>query len=44
MVEVYVHRLDHVEDGADLKPGEILVTITTNIGWTPTFSHAQIPT
>jgi pyruvate,water dikinase len=29
-----------VEEGADLQPGEILVTTLTNIGWTPLFPRA----
>jgi pyruvate,water dikinase len=29
-----------VEEGDQLQPGEILVTVTTNIGWTPLFPHS----
>ena len=36
-VEGPVRRLDRVEDGCQVQPGEILVTSTTNIGWTPLF-------
>ncbi len=36
-VEGIVHRLDRPEDGNQLQKGEILVTVTTNIGWTPLF-------
>lgn len=36
-VEGIVRRLDRPEDGSALLPGEILVTITTNVGWTPLF-------
>ena len=39
-VEGLVRRLDSVEEGDQLHPGEILVTVTTNIGWTPLFPHA----
>ncbi len=27
------------EEGNQLQPGEILVNITTNVGWTPLFPH-----
>jgi pyruvate,water dikinase len=37
VVEGTVRRLDRLEDGDQLKPGEILVTTLTNIGWTPLF-------
>jgi rifampicin phosphotransferase len=37
IVEGIVRRLDRPEDGDQLQPGEILVTVTTNIGWTPLF-------
>jgi pyruvate,water dikinase len=37
VVEGIVRRLDRPEDGAQLKQGEILVTVTTNVGWTPLF-------
>jgi len=36
-VEGKVRRLDRPEDGDELQPGEILVTVTTNVGWTPLF-------
>lgn len=36
-VEGRVRRIDCPEDGAQLQPGEILVTVTTNVGWTPLF-------
>ena len=37
IVEGIVRRLDRPEDGHLLQPGEILVTVTTNVGWTPLF-------
>jgi pyruvate,water dikinase len=37
IVEGTVRRLDRLEDGDQLQPGEILVTTLTNIGWTPLF-------
>jgi len=40
MVEGMVRRIDHIEDSHLLQPGEILVTTTTNIGWTPVFPRA----
>jgi pyruvate,water dikinase len=39
-VEGVVRRLDRVEDGDQLQHGEILVTTTTNVGWTPLFPRA----
>ncbi|HSF79889.1 MAG TPA: PEP-utilizing enzyme [Anaerolineales bacterium] len=36
-VEGVVRRIDRVEDGCQIQPGEILVTTITNIGWTPLF-------
>jgi rifampicin phosphotransferase len=36
-VEGLVCRIDRMEDGQQVRPGEILVTITTNVGWTPLF-------
>jgi pyruvate,water dikinase len=36
-VEGVVRRVDCPEDGTQLVPGEILVTVTTNVGWTPLF-------
>jgi phosphohistidine swiveling domain-containing protein len=40
VVEGRVRRLDSVEEGDQLQPGEILVTTTTNVGWTPLFPRA----
>jgi phosphohistidine swiveling domain-containing protein len=40
IVEGPVRRLDSPEEGGQLQPGEILVTTTTNIGWTPLFPRA----
>lgn len=40
IVEGTVRRIDRAEDSHLLKPGEILVTTTTNIGWTPIFPRA----
>ena len=37
IVEGPVRLLDSPEQGHQLQPGEILVTTTTNIGWTPLF-------
>ncbi len=37
IVEGRVRRLNDPDEAADLQAGEILVTITTNIGWTPLF-------
>lgn len=39
-VEGVVRRIDRVEDGHLLQPGEILVTLVTNVGWTPLFPRA----
>jgi phosphohistidine swiveling domain-containing protein len=39
-VEGLVRRLDCAEEGDQLRPGEILVTTTTNVGWTPLFPRA----
>jgi pyruvate,water dikinase len=36
-VEGIVRRIDRVEDGYQILPGEILVTSMTNVGWTPLF-------
>ena len=36
-VEGSVRRIDRVEDGDQIQPGEILVTTITNVGWTPLF-------
>jgi len=35
-----VRRIDGPEEGHQLQPGEILVTATTNIGWTMLFPRA----
>ncbi|MBN2005266.1 MAG: hypothetical protein JXA21_18050 [Anaerolineae bacterium] len=40
VVEGVVRRLERLEDGGQLQPGEILVTTMTNIGWTPLFPRA----
>ena len=39
-VEGSVRVLDGPEQGDQLQPGEILVAVTTNIGWTPLFPRA----
>jgi phosphoenolpyruvate synthase/pyruvate phosphate dikinase len=39
-VEGTVRRLDSAEEGGQLRPGEVLVTMTTNVGWTPLFPRA----
>jgi phosphohistidine swiveling domain-containing protein len=39
-VEGLVRRLDRAEEGAQFQAGEILVTTTTNVGWTPLFPRA----
>ncbi|MBU0490561.1 MAG: hypothetical protein KKA73_17905 [Chloroflexi bacterium] len=39
-VEGLVQRIDSPEEGGRLQPGEILVTSTTNVGWTPLFPRA----
>jgi pyruvate,water dikinase len=39
-VEGLVRRLDRAEEGDQLMQGEILVTTTTNVGWTPLFPRA----
>jgi pyruvate,water dikinase len=39
-VEGLVRRLDHPEQGDALQLGEILVTVTTNVGWTTIFPRA----
>jgi pyruvate,water dikinase len=36
-VEGFVRHIDREEDGYQIQPGEILVTTTTNVGWTPLF-------
>ncbi len=40
IVEGVARRIDCAEDGHLLQPGEILVTLTTNVGWTPLFPRA----
>jgi len=40
VVEGCARRIDHPEDSALLQTGEILVTMTTNVGWTPLFPRA----
>jgi phosphohistidine swiveling domain-containing protein len=39
-VEGVVRRIDSPEEGDQIQPGEILVTVTTNVGWTPLFPRA----
>jgi len=39
-VEGRVRVLDGPEQGDQLEPGEILVAVTTNVGWTPLFPRA----
>lgn len=39
-VEGIVRRIDLLDEGVQLRAGEILVTVTTNIGWTPLFPRA----
>jgi len=39
-VEGYVRRIDSPDEGNQLRPGEILVTTATNVGWTPLFPCA----
>lgn len=36
-----MRRLDDLEQADRFQPGEILVTVQTNIGWTPLFPHAK---
>lgn len=38
-VEGIVRRIDRMEDGNLVQPGEILVTNLTNVGWTPLFAR-----
>lgn len=40
VVEGVVRRLDSPDEGDCLQPGEVLVTTTTNVGWTPLFPRA----
>ena len=35
-----VRRIDCPEEGCLLQPGEVLVAVTTNVGWTPLFPRA----
>jgi len=39
-VEGIVHRIENPDEGHLLKPGEILLAVTTNVGWTPLFPKA----
>lgn len=39
-VEGPVRKLNSIEESHLFQPGEILVTVTTNIGWTPLFPRA----
>ena len=39
-VEGLVRVLDGPDQGNQLRPGEILVAVTTNVGWTPIFPRA----
>ncbi|MCZ8514447.1 PEP-utilizing enzyme [Paenibacillus filicis] len=39
-VEGFVRVLGTPEEGTELRPGEILVASTTNVGWTPLFPRA----
>jgi phosphohistidine swiveling domain-containing protein len=39
-VEGLVRRIDSPEEGGQLQPGEILVAVTTNVGWTSLFPRA----
>ncbi|QTR03542.1 pyruvate, phosphate dikinase, partial [Saccharothrix algeriensis] len=40
VAEGVVRVIPSVADGAALRPGEVLVTTVTNIGWTPLFPRA----
>ena len=40
VVEAPVRVLREAADGAELQPGEVLVTTITNVGWTPLFPRA----
>ena len=40
VVEGSVRVLDDAAEGAALRPGEVLVTTITNVGWTPLFPRA----
>ncbi len=39
-VEGIIQRIDNPDEGDRLQPGEILVTSTTNVGWTPLFPRS----
>jgi phosphohistidine swiveling domain-containing protein len=39
-VEGIVHRIENPDEGHLLQPGEILLAVTTNVGWTPLFPKA----
>jgi len=39
-VEGFVRVIHSPEEGMQLQPGEILVAVTTNVGWTPIFPRA----
>jgi len=39
-VKGLVRRIESPEEGDQLQPGEILVAVTTNVGWTPLFPRA----
>ena len=39
-VEGRVRIVNSPEEGEELQPGEILVAVTTNVGWTPIFPRA----
>lgn len=40
VVEAVARVVPRVEDADELRPGEVLVTTVTNIGWTPVFPRA----
>jgi len=40
-IEGRVHLLDGPEQGDQFRAGEILVAVTTNVGWTPLFPRAK---
>jgi phosphoenolpyruvate synthase/pyruvate phosphate dikinase len=39
-IEGFVRLIDNPEEGDQLRSGEILVAVTTNVGWTPLFPRA----
>jgi len=39
IVEGYVRKINTPSEGEQIKPGEILVTTTTNVGWTTIFTR-----